>query len=80
LAQVVTRRGDAEWIEQQKNIYAEGNIEKYSIPPDVIETQTSVINKNDLTIEGGALAAGIYYYSLYVGNSLVDTKKMILMK
>ncbi|MDR2690730.1 MAG: tail fiber domain-containing protein [Dysgonamonadaceae bacterium] len=33
-----------------------------------------------ITIEGGALSAGIYYYSLYVGNSLADTKKMILTK
>jgi hypothetical protein len=48
LAQVVTRRGNAEWIEQQENIYVKGNIEKYSIPPDVIETKTSFINKNDI--------------------------------
>jgi hypothetical protein len=33
-----------------------------------------------ITIEGGNLPAGIYYYSLYVGSSLVDTKKMILTK
>jgi hypothetical protein len=33
-----------------------------------------------ITIEGGDLAAGIYYYSLYIGNSLVDTKKMVLTK
>jgi hypothetical protein len=30
---------------------------------------------DSITIEGGALAVGIYYYSLYVDNSLVDTKK-----
>jgi hypothetical protein len=33
-----------------------------------------------ITIEGGSLSAGIYHYSLYVGGSLVDTKKMILTK
>ncbi|MDR0733116.1 MAG: tail fiber domain-containing protein [Dysgonamonadaceae bacterium] len=33
-----------------------------------------------VTIESGALSADIYYYSLYVGNSLIDTKKMILTK
>jgi hypothetical protein len=33
-----------------------------------------------ITIEGGSLSAGLYYYSLYVGGSLVDTKKMILTK
>jgi hypothetical protein len=32
------------------------------------------------TIEGGTLSAGVYYYSLYVGNGLVDMKKMILTK
>jgi hypothetical protein len=33
-----------------------------------------------ITIEGGALLAGIYYYSLYVDGSLIDTKQMILTK
>jgi hypothetical protein len=33
-----------------------------------------------ITIEGGSLSAGIYYYSLYVNNRLIDTKKMILTK
>jgi hypothetical protein len=33
-----------------------------------------------ITIEGGALSAGIYYYSLYVDGSLIDTKQMILTK
>jgi hypothetical protein len=36
---------------------------------------------NSITIEGGTLlTGGVYYYSLYVGNSLVDTKKIILTK
>lgn len=35
---------------------------------------------DSVTIEGGALAVGIYYYSLYADGSLVDTKKMILTK
>jgi hypothetical protein len=35
---------------------------------------------DSITIEGGSLAVGIYYYSLYVDGSLVDTKKMILTK
>jgi hypothetical protein len=35
---------------------------------------------DSITIEGGTLSAGVYYYSLYVGNGLVDTKKMILTK
>jgi hypothetical protein len=33
-----------------------------------------------ITIEGGALSAGIYHYSLYVDGSLIDTKQMILTK
>jgi hypothetical protein len=41
---------------------------------------TTSIRNGQHTIEGGALLAGIYYYSLYVGNSLIDTKKMILTK
>jgi hypothetical protein len=35
---------------------------------------------NSITIEGRALSAGIYYYSLYVDNKLIDTKQMILTK
>jgi hypothetical protein len=35
---------------------------------------------DSITIEGGALSAGIYYYSLYVDNKLIDTKQMILTK
>jgi len=31
-----------------------------------------------ITIEAGYLHAGIYQYSLYVDNNLIDTKKMIL--
>jgi hypothetical protein len=33
-----------------------------------------------ITIEGGALLAGTYYYSLYVDGKLVDTKQMVLTK
>jgi hypothetical protein len=33
-----------------------------------------------VAIEGGALSAGSYFYSLYVDNKLVDTKQMILTK
>jgi hypothetical protein len=35
---------------------------------------------NSITIEGGALPVGIYYYSLYVDNRLIDTKQMVLTK
>jgi hypothetical protein len=33
-----------------------------------------------VTIDAGSLLAGTYFYSLYVDNSLVDSKKMILTK
>lgn len=33
-----------------------------------------------LTVEAGFLPAGMYYYSLYVDNTLTDTKKMIITK
>jgi len=33
-----------------------------------------------VTIEAGLLPAGIYFYSLYVDNTLTDTKKMIITK
>ena len=36
--------------------------------------------QKSITIEAGALPAGMYAYSLYVDNVLIDTKKMILTK
>jgi hypothetical protein len=33
-----------------------------------------------VTIEAGTLPAGVYFYSLYVDNNLIDAKKMILTK
>jgi hypothetical protein len=33
-----------------------------------------------ITVEGGTFPAGVYYYSLYMDNHPVDTKKMILTK
>ena len=34
--------------------------------------------EDSITIEAGSLSAGIYNYSLYVDNKLIDTKKMLL--
>jgi hypothetical protein len=45
-----------------------------------IVKQIPLDETGSVTIEAGSLSAGIYYYSLYVGNGLIDTKKMILTK
>jgi hypothetical protein len=47
-----------------------GNIVRQIPPPS---------GTDSVTIEGGTLPTGVYY-SPYVGNSLADTKKMILTK
>ncbi|MCL1936932.1 MAG: tail fiber domain-containing protein, partial [Candidatus Azobacteroides sp.] len=44
------------------------------------QVSISTPGTSSIQIEGGSLSAGIYYYSLYVDNTLVDTKKMILTK
>ncbi|MDR1120194.1 MAG: tail fiber domain-containing protein, partial [Dysgonamonadaceae bacterium] len=78
------------------NPFHQSTVIRYTLPPTGQQAQMvitgasgRVIRKiplsasdgpGSITIEGGALAAGIYYYSLYIGNSLVDTKKMILTK
>jgi len=36
--------------------------------------------ENNVTIEGGSLPAGMYVYSLFVDNALVNTKRMILTR
>jgi hypothetical protein len=46
----------------------------------IIKTIQESIGIGSITIEGGILLAGIHYYFLYVDNSPVDTKKMILTK
>jgi hypothetical protein len=33
-----------------------------------------------ITISGGALAAGSYFYQLYIHGKMVDSKKMVLLK
>jgi hypothetical protein len=77
------------------NPFHQSTVIRYTLPPTGQQAQMvitgasgRVIRKiplsaaegTGITIEGGDLAAGIYYYSLYVGNSLVDTKKMVLTK
>jgi len=36
--------------------------------------------EGNVKIEAESLPAGVYFYSLYVDNTLIDTKKMVLMK
>ncbi|MCL1933387.1 MAG: tail fiber domain-containing protein [Candidatus Azobacteroides sp.] len=40
----------------------------------------STPGSGSVTIEAGFLPAGVYLYSLYVNNTLVDTKKMVISK
>jgi hypothetical protein len=38
-AQVITWRGTSEWIEQQVKFYAKDDIDKYSVPPKLVEAK-----------------------------------------
>jgi hypothetical protein len=76
------------------NPFTQSTVIRYTLPQTGKQAQIVISNTagnvvrqiplqpgtDSITIEGGALSADIYYYSLYVGNSLVDTKKMILTK
>ncbi|MDR1122319.1 MAG: T9SS type A sorting domain-containing protein, partial [Dysgonamonadaceae bacterium] len=76
------------------NPFSQSTVIRYTLPQTgkqaqmvITGTSGSVIRKiplqsgtDSITIEGGALSAGIYYYSLYVDGSLIDTKQMILTK
>jgi hypothetical protein len=76
------------------NPFGQSTVIRYTLPKTDKQAQMVISNTagsivrqiplqsgtDSITVEGGALSAGIYYYSLYVGNGLVDTKKMILTK
>jgi hypothetical protein len=76
------------------NPFSQSTVIRYTLPQTdkaaqlvVSSTAGSIVRQiplqpgtDSVTIEGGALAVGIYYYSLYVGSSLVDTKTMVLTK
>jgi hypothetical protein len=76
------------------NPFSQSTVIRYTLPQTGKQAQMVISNTagnvvrqiplqpgtNSITIEGGALSADIYYYSLYVENSLIDTKKMILTK
>jgi hypothetical protein len=77
------------------NPFSQSTVIRYTLPPTgksaqmvIINTAGNIVRKiplqadvaGSITIEGGSFPAGIYYYSLYVGNRLVDTKKMILTR
>jgi hypothetical protein len=40
------------------------------------------LNRGIIThhFDGSELASGVYFYSLYVDNEMLDTKKMVLVK
>jgi hypothetical protein len=74
------------------NPFNQSTVIRYTLPKTDKQAQIAISNiagqiikqiplrlgTDSITIERGAFPAGIYYYSLYVGNSLIDTKKMIL--
>jgi hypothetical protein len=77
------------------NPFSQSTVIRYTLPQAYNSAQLVVSNTagqvvrqiplvsggaDSITIEGGALAAGIYYYSLYVDGKLIDTKQMILTK
>ena len=85
---------DAELFQNSPNPFSRSTVIRYTLPQTDKPVQIVISNTagnivrqiplqpgtDSITIEGGALPAGIYHYSLCVGNSLIDTKKLILTK
>jgi hypothetical protein len=86
-------RSSASLQQNYPNPFNQSTVIRYSLPETFRVAQITVTGasgnvarqiplsdsgSNSITIEAGSLPAGIYYYSLYVDNTLIDTKKMIL--
>jgi hypothetical protein len=91
----LTGKGDVIVQQNSPNSFRQSTVIRYTLPQTGKQAQMVISNiagniirqiplrsgTNSITIEGGTLlTGGVYYYSLYVGNSLADTKKMILTK
>jgi hypothetical protein len=88
--------GGASLQQNSPNPFTQSTVIRYTLPQTshsaqmvITATAGNVVRQiplpgsgetGSVTIEGGALSAGIYYYSLYVDNRLIDTKQMILTK
>jgi hypothetical protein len=85
---------DGKLQQNSPNPFSQSTVIRYTMPQTGKQAQIVISNTagnivrqiplqtgtDSITIDGGELPSGVYYYSLYVGNSLVDTKKMILTK
>jgi hypothetical protein len=82
-------------IEQnQPNPFSQNTIINYNIPSSskdaVIRIETldgQILNTfkvsngvGQILISGGTLAAGTYFYQLYIDGKMIDSKKMVLLK
>lgn len=76
------------------NPFTSNTVIRYSIPQDVSSSLLLIVNingevvykqqnipggKQSISIQGGDLASGTYFYSLFCDNECVATKKMILL-
>ena len=67
--------------EIEVNNFSSGSIVVFDMNGTLLKSYPiNETGKNQLTINGGELKAGMYIYSLIVNNKEVDTKRMILLK
>ena len=76
------------------NPFSQSTVIRYALPPTGNPAQLVIRNTagtivrqiplqpgtDSVTVEGDALASGLYFYALYTGSNLIDTKQMILTK
>ncbi len=81
-SQVITHRGNSEWIEQQRKIFARNYAVKHNVSKDILDTKISnLVNNIDFTaIIGVDIEVSIDFFELTKVENINDTLDIAIAK